>query len=221
VSFFDLPGPEPVREQRQPDWMGPPDNMLGAAVPLHLVLARTDQTAVAITGATAFPSGLLLQIAVRIRNQTDEMQRAMFHGSPFHPPRHLGDRTEGVPPEVLRLGVQFSDGRKATSLGMPAWSEQPPTEPLLWPHGGSGGERSGMTFWLWPLPPEGPLLFACEWPLAHIPFSTKEVDAAVVLDAAGRAETLWPSDGGTVAGGGFTGSTQIRFAAGEQDPPKG
>jgi len=49
-----------------------------------------------------------------------------------------------------------------------------------------------MRFWLWPLPPPGPLAFVCEWPKKGIGERRVDIDASVVLDAAARAEPLWP-----------------------------
>jgi hypothetical protein len=46
--------------------------------------------------------------------------------------------------------------------------------------------------WLWGLPPPGPLTFACHWPTRQIPASRAQLDAELVLDAAQRAQTLWP-----------------------------
>jgi len=56
MSFFGPPPEPPEHAYRQPPWLGPPDNVLGVGVPLDLLLARTDDVAVAITGATAFPT---------------------------------------------------------------------------------------------------------------------------------------------------------------------
>jgi hypothetical protein len=47
---------------------------------------------------------------------------------------------------------------------------------------------------VWPLPPAGPLAFVCEWPGRGIAESRMEPDARLILEAAGRAVTLWPDD---------------------------
>ena len=46
--------------------------------------------------------------------------------------------------------------------------------------------------WIWGLPPPGPLAFVCEWPARGIPESRVEIDAGLVLEAAGRAVPIWP-----------------------------
>jgi hypothetical protein len=58
------------------------------------------------------------------------------------------------------------------------------------------GRRLGldMEHWVWPLPPAGPFAFVCEWPSRGIAESRAEIDAGLILEAAGRAVTLWPDD---------------------------
>lgn len=218
MSFFeDVPPAEPPPNLRQPEWMGPPENVLGTPLPLSLVLARTDDAVVAVPRASAFPTGALLDVAVRLRSPSLELRRALVHGGPFHR-AWPSDESGGAPPELLRLGVQFSDGRKATTLGWPGWGEDPPAGPVLVPRGGSGGESAwDMGLWLWPLPPVGPLVLACEWPLLGMPLTTVQVDAALLHEAAARAETLWPGGGGA-AGGGWL-SSQVLLAARDDEPP--
>ncbi|MGH2686811.1 MAG: hypothetical protein ACRDJP_15200, partial [Actinomycetota bacterium] len=55
------PEPEPEEEESPPKpWYGPPENVLGGTVALDLVLATTDEVAVAITSVTAYPEGVSL-----------------------------------------------------------------------------------------------------------------------------------------------------------------
>ena len=211
MSFFTPPEavPDPPEAHRQPAWIGPADNILGAAVPLRLVLARNDNVALAITEATAYPNGVEFNLALRVRTFSREARRALMHGGPFHGHFFRGDDpTDGIPPELLRLGVQLADGRKATTLDTHQWGhEAEPAGPVLMQRGGGGGERSwDMRFWLWPLPPPGPLTFVTEWPLGGIAETRVETDAGPILDASAQAETLWPD--GSVSGGA-SGSSQV------------
>jgi hypothetical protein len=186
--------------------------MLGAAAPLRLLLARTDDVVIAITDATAYPSGFEFTLVVRSRARSYSP-----YDDPFelrHPGlwRHARPGDE-IPPELLRFGIEFSDGSKATNLsGMPRFDtleDEPPEGPVLVEHaGGGGGGEWESSYWVWPLPPEGPLAFVCEWPAKGIPLTREEIDAALVLGAAPRAEKLWDDGGGTMSGGwtsyGFT-----------------
>jgi hypothetical protein len=224
MSFFEpLEQPPPEEEHRAPAWLGPPDNVLGAAVPLRLLLARTDDVAIAITDATAFPNGVELNVALRLRRLSPAARRALMRGGPFHYPSFPGDEPDGgIPPELLRLGVQFADGRKATTLGpRHQHFEREPDGPVLMQRGGGGGDRSwNMHVWLWPLPPPGALAFVVEWPLAGIAETRVEIDAGVMIEAAAQAETLWPETGG--GGSGGNNWTSVMSVAQERpdDPPK-
>jgi hypothetical protein len=51
-----------------------------------------------------------------------------------------------------------------------------------------------MEHWVWPLPPAGSFAFVCEWPGRGIAESRAKIDAALILEAAGRAVTLWPDN---------------------------
>jgi hypothetical protein len=197
-DFFDLPVPPPEPEKhRQPAWLGPPENELGVAVPMRIVLARSADVALGVVSVTAFSTGFSFGLAIRRRVEPDE------HGDPFM--RH----GRGASDDALRLGVQFSDGAKATTLGHPHWPRDPnelPLGPILIPHGGSGGMRTwDMHMWVWPLPPPGALAFVCQWPAEAIELTRVEVAAQPVLDAASAVEPLWAGDDDVARGGGWVG----------------
>jgi hypothetical protein len=202
VSFFERPAPPPPPPEeyrKQPAWIGPPDNVLGGAVALELILARTDDTVVIARNMVAYPNGLDFVLGVRKR-------RFDPHG--FYDPlgRHPGPhRGEGIPDEILRFGIQLSDGSKATTVDHHRWPgpDERVSGPMLTPHGGGGGGgRWDMSFWLWPLPPTGPLAFVVEWPSEGILETRVEIDASLLRDAAARSEELWPEQG--PQGGGAT-----------------
>src|SRR5262249_41204420 len=104
---------------------------------------------------------------------------------------------EELPEEFLRFGVQFADERAATNLGNRPFPlpQADPDHPLLVPNSGGGDDqRYDQQFWVWPLPPPGPLTFVCEWPAFGIPETREEIDAQLVLDAATRSIELWPAE---------------------------
>lgn len=98
-----------------------------------------------------------------------------------------------------RFGVEFSDGGRATSLDVyarPAADlDEPPRPPLLQARGGGGGGYWRHDAWVWPLPPAGPLNFACEWPALDIALSRVDVDAERLQEAASRSRLLRADDG--------------------------
>jgi hypothetical protein len=190
MSFFDEaepppPPPEPV-EYRQPPWAGPPQNVVPARVAFEAILAQTGEIAVWVSGGAASPEGLSFSLtAVRRRRS------AADHGDdPLWP---QPGRSAAV-----RFGVGFADGRRATTDTRP-WERRPTGDPatdlVLNARGGEGSPRRwARDFWLWPLPPEGPLTFALSWVEEGIGEATAEVDAGPIRAAAARAVELWPDD---------------------------
>jgi hypothetical protein len=198
VSFFDSPPPEPPapasRRYRAPEWGGPLENVLPGIAPLELLLVNSGRMAVWIAEAEAYPNGAVLKVWLRGRQ-------------PAQPGAESG-------PGTWRFGVQFSDGHKATVYGLGIFArlgrgqaassvtavpgnpqDGPPESPLLVARGG-GGSRDNwrQEYWLWPLPPPGDLLIACEWPDLDLSLTTVTVSADPIRDAAGRAQQLWPPD---------------------------
>ena len=222
MSFFELPPqPEPpeAEEPEVPEWFAAPSNVLGAAVPIRLVLAKTSDVAVAVLGGTAYPTGFEFKLVVRSRGNReglDDFDPLELH-HPFVRRRH--GRGRDIPPELLRFGIEFSDGSKATNL-QESWgdpSRQPPS-PVLMPGGGGGGAGNWETqFWVWPLPPEGPLAFVCEWPASEIPLTRLEVDAALVREAAAQAEILWELDRGGSSGGSWVSYGMLGLGSSQPD----
>jgi hypothetical protein len=197
VAFFEPPPPPEPPQQRQPEWIGPPENVLPGAFPLSVVLARTADVALAASNGLAYANGFSFTLAVRLREAND---RAMHH---WHMARELTD-------DVLRFGVRFADGSKATIFDGHRWfatTDRPPGPVLIQRGGGGGGRSWNQSFWVWPPPPPGSFAFVCEWPAYGIAQTEVEIDTAVIRDAAARAETLWPDDDGP---SGSSGSITVR-----------
>jgi hypothetical protein len=172
-----------------------PEAALPGVVAEGLLLARTDDAVVAVTGLMAYPTGFEFVLTAVLRHE-DRRSRIFDPGL-----QHgwLGGRDdEPLPPEFLRLGVQFADGGVASNLDRRAFP-RPDTEPagpiLIADGGGGGGRRYDMRYWVWPLPPPGPVGFICEWPAHGVAESRMDIDARLILDAAARAVSPWPEDG--------------------------
>ena len=61
------------------------------------------------------------------------------------------------------------------------------------PGGGSGGESSiDQSWWLSPLPPEGPLRLVVRCPELGVPETVVELDGTAIRRAGGSALVLWP-----------------------------
>jgi hypothetical protein len=184
MSFFgDVPEPDHRvvwREERtrEPDWTGPPENAIGATTAIDFVLVNTGDVAVAVAGMTSYPTGVSFSVHLVLREPDYDEDLA----APFFRP---GGRNGG-----FRFGVAFADGRKATGD-----AERGRDAIVLTQRGGGGGGATwDQSFWLWPLPPPGPLTFACEWPARGIAETVHSVDSAPIREAAERAVELWPDD---------------------------
>jgi hypothetical protein len=193
MGFFDdVPAPEPAAPLRRHHPWEPPEGEFPGIVPIDtLVLGRTDQVAVAVTGLSAFSNGIEIFMTARIRPSAD------------HPEEHLpgGPRDLAASRRSFRFGLQFADGGKvATSpdgRGRRPDHDSEPSGPVLYPIAGGGAPHSFIArWWAWPLPPAGPLEFVCEWPAFGIAESRASVDAQLILDAARRSIRLWPEDDG-------------------------
>ena len=97
--------------------------------------------------------------------------------------------------------MELADGRRLSNIGGLAQRrlmnpETEPEQPVFVPRGGGGGQagkdRVSMRpgYWLWPLPPTGPLKISCEWPIVDIPLTTVEIDAQKIVNAAAQASPL-------------------------------
>ena len=196
MNFFDnLPPPprppEPETEARQPAWFKP-EAALAGVVDRELLLAHTADTAVAVIGLLAYPNGFQFTLSAVLR-EPDRRHRL------FEPMHRLGIYDdEPLPPEFLRVGLRLADGTTLTNLDR-RWPPYPfdaePDGPLMTQQGGGGGgRRYDQEYWVWPLPPPGPITFVCAWPARDVPESRAELDAGLILTAASRAVPLWPDD---------------------------
>ena len=198
-DFFEPPPAQPAAaaepRYRMPPWCGPPAGTLPGIVAVELVLARTAAAAVSITRIAAYPVGFELELVTMSPQDTGGLDPLLF-GPPNHRPA-AGGTDAAIPEQMLRFGVQFSDGSKATNTSgyQPRAPRTPPAEPIMQQRGGGGGGGSwSQSLWIWPLPPLGPLALVCEWPAAGIPLTRVEIAAQMVLDAAARSRVIFTDE---------------------------
>jgi hypothetical protein len=105
--------------------------------------------------------------------------------------RHPLDRyfQGGDPDECLRIGLQFSDGTRTTSLDHLLPREQRERAPAPLRQTWGGGQR--QRWWVHPLPPPGPILFVLEWPAAARERVTAQLDGDAIREAASRSIRFW------------------------------
>ena len=187
--------PDSPAEPRRPVWLGPAEHELGRAVPLGLVLAQSETGVVALSHAVAYSTGLAFDFVAQAQGLSRSRANSLFHE------QHAFE-DDGLPDGLLRLGIELADGSRASNLGgrraYRLTTDTPPDGPLLLPYAGGGGQAGNGRvslrpgYWLWPLPPAGPLRIACEWPIVGIPLTTTEVDGEPLVEAARRTISLWP-----------------------------
>lgn len=182
----------------RPPWMGPPDDVLGAIVPLALVVGRSETGVVVLDHATVYAEGVALDFAALARGLRDAQSNRLLHA------QHMFDPEEDPSDRFLRIGLELPDGRRVSNLsrrrGRGRWAgiEERPEGVVFFEHGGGGGSsgqgRVSMrpAFWLWPLPTAGTIRVFCEWPAVEIPLSSIELDVVPLVEAQARVVPLWP-----------------------------
>ncbi len=153
-------------------------------MPHAAVIARSKQALVALAGFRVYSKGVEILLMLRTLSEfvfDDPTGFRELMRQKIDPTR------ESLPDTVFRFGVEFSDGRRATSLDRnwfdPDWQTKPPPSIHLGMTGGGGGAAFNWQVWLWPLPPPGVLTVVCEYPQAGIALTRYEVEAAPILEA--------------------------------------
>ena len=196
VSRGASSGEPPTPEQLE-QWhrrTSPPENEFPASLGLSTLLGRTDEAAVGISQVDAYSTGFRFTLSVRLRRPRAELTHGglyMLVGSHFRPGVEI--RTE----DRLLLGIEYPDGRRASTLedgrAMGPAALDAGTGLMFVQHGGGGDERSvDQTFWVSPLPPEGPVTVVLAWLGFGIPESRTVLDGGAIRAAADRSHLLWP-----------------------------
>jgi hypothetical protein len=186
MGFFDS-------DQFEVRWDGPPPSLsrehgvLPGLVDLSLVIARAERVVLVLGPIEIWPSGALIRLSAVAREPGTALLRAL------DPEIYAEAGRSWPPPELLRFGVEYADGRRVTNL-TDAFPEVVDAAGILLSHrgesGGSGGFESA--YWLSPVPPPGDVIVACQWPAYDIAESRHTLDGSVFREAAARARVLWP-----------------------------
>ncbi len=177
--FRGSPPRRPTLQRRAPRPWDPPETEFPAIVPIStLQFDRSEQTAIAITGMSAYSNGFEFFVTRLIRPDLSGWDE---DPTPDMPEGMLTER------QSSQISLQLSDGRVVTSGKSPVDAE--PTGPILRSRGGGGTSHyTLLRWWAWPLPPSGPLEF-----ISHL--GTREtrvsMDAQLILDAAQRSIRVW------------------------------
>ena len=156
------------------------------------VLAASDAQAVVIGQLECFPTGFAFDLRTTSRYEVALEEEDEPMRDPFFPRRR-----RAVGPEELRFGIEYSNGKKATNFDPHDWESRFDRQPRdAAPHldgggGGGGGGNWRHEFWVWPLPPDGPVIFACEWPAYGIQETTRRVAGERFRRAAEKSKPLF------------------------------
>ncbi len=155
------------------------------------MLAQSERVAVCISRLGAYPAGFEFDVVTMTAGDHHELDPMLFHHHQHLRPGGAG----GIPPEMLRLGIEFADGAKVTNTGGYPPHPRPPDGPIMVSGGGGGsGGHWRQAQWVWPLPAPGPLTLICEWPAMEILLTRSQLDAKAILDAAARAQVIFSDD---------------------------
>jgi len=197
ISHRDGPADEPPTPAQVQRWhrrISPPENEFPAGVGLTVLLGRTNDAAVGITQIEGYSTGFQFTLVVRLRQARPESVRGgllMLISSHVHPGIEIPVE------DRLLLGLEYPNGHRASTvqdMRMLGPGAVPSDQQLvLVQQGGGGGEQSvNQTYWVSPLPPEGPVTFVLAWPAFGMPESRTVLDSAAIRDAAEHSQLLWP-----------------------------
>jgi hypothetical protein len=188
-----------------PAWYAPPAGEMGAVIVTGLMLARTPNVAVTLPTIQTFRTGCLMNVNIDLRQHALSADDFSALQLSVYPHMSTEARAGRLPDSLLRFGVRFADGAKATTVGQrfdgtPPPQDPPPGPQLSWLLGGlsqrSGHEEAGviiMGLWLWPLPPVEIFELGVEWPVGGIELSIVELDGSAIVAAAQHAPVpYWP-----------------------------
>ena len=181
----DQPEPEP------PEWFGPRRGTLPGQATERAIIFRTDRAVLVAKQFEVYPTGLEFTLDLRLRDSSDECFETPWELHGYGHRRRRG--TPEVSDDLLRLGIEFSDGRAWSNVAPTNadWNEPPESPVLMGRGGGGGGDQWEMRYWLWPLPPPERLTFHAAWPLFDIDETSVSVDATALLEASKQSELLW------------------------------
>jgi len=101
-----------------------------------------------------------------------------------------------LPADLVRFGIQFPDGGRATNLDTDRARPDSyrPESGLRTQGGSSSGGEASQRFSAWPLPASGDVVLVCEWPAYGIAESRLIIDGDALRAAAARAQPVWPDE---------------------------
>ena len=168
----------------------PPRSVMPGLVQDRLVVLSGSTVAAWIESFRAWPQGLEFDLCVATASEV--VARNEYGGLAIEFDRRGSDDEDLFELGVSTAGQETSNASNATWPGR----NMEPTELLLRPQSGGGGDAGTggywrITWWLTPLPTTGQVEFWCRWKSGGIPRSAAMIDAARLARAADSALPLW------------------------------
>ena len=153
----------------------PPEGQFPGTVGLQsVVMARTKQVAVALTGLSGFTTGFEFTIGAE---WSSEMARRSDDQISLS--------------RSIHFGLIFDDGRKGATFSRSADNVRrdiTSKDIVVRPTSIGGGRlHRRWTYWAWPLPSSGAVTFVCEWPFYDIPESSITIASSSIIEAAAKS----------------------------------
>jgi hypothetical protein len=189
MRFFEPPPRQGKHEAepRLPSWFHPPPNEIGQTVALNAIVARSDRCIIAVSGVVVYSLGFELQVRLRLRD-------VVCWIDPLGDRRGFpedGRENDRLADDLLRMGIEFADGRKATSTDDFRRPDEAAPAAYFQVSGGGGGGLWDFTCWIWPLPSNSPTTFVVEWPALGIQLTRYELPTDPMLQASKQSLSIW------------------------------
>lgn len=194
MEFVGGPPVSGTPPPEQPVWFGPPEDVVGAIVPVGRIVAQRRDLGLVLTHAAVYPTGCQLHLQFLVRCD-DAYARVMGQPHGQHGLPHSDS-------DELHFELRYPDG-SAGSTRRFAVAEvvdhvrtgQSPQQPLLMNSGGSSAGddkrvRGDRCVWIYPLLPPQVCVLSVEWARVGIPPTSIEIDGAELVTAAGRTHPL-------------------------------
>lgn len=159
-----------------------PSNEVGGIVRTEPVIFRSADGAIQLEVVRVFSTAVQLQFRVIARATSSEPRRA-----PLALSMGTGD-------DVLWVGVQLPDGRRATNAGvmLPGEDVEPDVPVLARTEAHGHATVASISYLLTPLPPPGPLTVVLAWLALGIQECTAVINGDDLAAAAASVVALWP-----------------------------
>jgi hypothetical protein len=180
MSFFPPePEPAPSSEPEMVDRWDPANGnfpgYLGVPVSMDVEPIRTERLAITLDRFRGFPGGFKAELIAIARPGHTLDERGM------HPDRTMG-------PGRLRIGLQFSDGRRGYST-----RDIAPQGAFAIRYRGGGGSpfQFRTRLWIHAVPSPGPMDLVVAWADEDLPETRLSIPTEGIIDAVSRVAPVW------------------------------